>query len=176
MKMLRLTIVLSSLLLASPAGRPAWADVLNMGGTRDAATGQWTGLASLEFVPVGDPGNVENSTKLGRVGYSYRMGTHEVTTAQYCQFLNAVAKSDPCGLYNTLMANTASNYPGPGCGITRGTTDGGYTYSVVSGRENLPVNMIDWGDAARFVNWLANGQPAGQQGPGTTETGSYTLN
>lgn len=35
---------------------------------------------------------------------------------------------------------------------------------------------MSWGDAARFANWLTNGQPSGAQGPGTTETGSYTLN
>ena len=28
----------------------------------------------------------------------------------------------------------------------------------------------------RFANWLNNGQPTGTEGPGTTETGAYTLN
>ena len=28
-------------------------------------------------------------------------------------------------------------------------------------------------DAARFTNWLHNGQPTGPQGPGTTEDGAY---
>ena len=27
-----------------------------------------------------------------------------------------------------------------------------------------------------FSNWLQNGQPTGPEGPGTTETGAYTLN
>jgi hypothetical protein len=35
---------------------------------------------------------------------------------------------------------------------------------------------VSWGDAARFANWLTNGQPVGAEGNGTTETGSYTLN
>jgi len=39
-----------------------------------------------------------------------------------------------------------------------------------------PVNYVSWGDAARFTNWLHNGQPSGLQGPGTTEDGSYLLN
>jgi formylglycine-generating enzyme required for sulfatase activity len=34
-----------------------------------------------------------------------------------------------------------------------------------------PVNYVSWYDAARFTNWLHNGQ-----GIGSTETGAYTLN
>jgi hypothetical protein len=34
---------------------------------------------------------------------------------------------------------------------------------------------VSWGDAARFMNWLHNGQPTGAQGMGTTERGAYTL-
>ncbi len=37
-------------------------------------------------------------------------------------------------------------------------------------------NYINWGDGARFCNWLNNGQPTGPEGNGTTETGAYTLN
>ena len=38
------------------------------------------------------------------------------------------------------------------------------------------MNYVSWGDAARFANWLTNGQPTGPQGPLTTEDGSYYLN
>ena len=41
---------------------------------------------------------------------------------------------------------------------------------------NCPIYDVSWGDAARFVNWLSNGQPTGAEGPGTTETGTYALN
>ena len=34
--------------------------------------------------------------------------------------------------------------------------------------------MTFW-DTLRFANWLDNGQPKGAEGPGTTETGTYTL-
>jgi hypothetical protein len=37
------------------------------------------------------------------------------------------------------------------------------------------VTLVSWFDAARFANWLQNGQPTGGQGAGTTETGAYTL-
>jgi len=62
-----------------------------------------------------------------------------------------------------------------GCGISQTGTSGSYSYSVTS-NPNFPVNLVSWGDAARFVNWLQNGQPTGNEGPGTTETGVYTLN
>jgi formylglycine-generating enzyme required for sulfatase activity len=39
-----------------------------------------------------------------------------------------------------------------------------------------PVNFVSWGDAARFANWLHNGQPKGVQDLTTTEDGSYYLN
>ncbi len=100
------------------------------------------------------------------------MGKYDVTTSQYAQFLNAVAATDPYGLYSTTMA------PGPQlayCGIVRNGSPGSYSYSVMPGRENFPVSSLSWGDAARFCNWLANGQVSGAEGPGTTETGSYTL-
>jgi formylglycine-generating enzyme required for sulfatase activity len=46
----------------------------------------------------------------------------------------------------------------------------------VIGSADHPITYVSWGDAARFTNWLHNGQPAGAEGPGTTETGAYTLN
>jgi len=129
----------------------------------------------------GDPANPADSTGFGAVAYTYRIGTYDVTAAQYAAFLNAVAvTSDPFGLYNPSMAG------GPGtaaCGITRTGSPGSYSYNTTSSgyvgvnSGNFPVNFVSWGDAARFANWLANGQPTNTtEGAGTTETGSYTLN
>ena len=56
-------------------------------------------------------------------------------------------------------------------GINRSGSSGSYSYSVTTGLENRPVALVSWFDAARFANWLVNGQ-----GAGDTETGSYTLN
>jgi formylglycine-generating enzyme required for sulfatase activity len=107
----------------------------------------------------------------GAVDYPYRIGRFEVTAGQYIQFLNAVAATDAYGLYDTRMSTHFL-----GCGITCSGSPGAYTYDVVPERETRPVNYIDWGDAARFCNWLTNGQPTGLQGPATTEDGSYYLN
>ena len=95
-------------------GTAAQADVFNMGGTRNA-DGTWTGLASLEIVPVGNLGNTGEWSGqsyggygpdriCGAVGYAYNIGKYEVTAGQYTEFLNAVARtSDPYGLYNASM-------------------------------------------------------------------------
>jgi formylglycine-generating enzyme required for sulfatase activity len=63
-----------------------------------------------------------------------------------------------------------------GCGIQRIGTPGSYLYDVAPDWANRPVNHVSWGDAARFANWLHNGQPSGAQELSTTEDGSYLLN
>ena len=128
----------------------------------------------VETVTVGNPGNagdpIEFQGTFGAVDYVYAIGRHEVTTGQYAAFLNAVAASDPHGLYDTRMWSHAE-----GCRIERTGAPGSYAYSVAPDWANRPVNFISWGDAARFANWLHNGQPTGAAGPSTTEDGSYFL-
>ena len=154
----------------------ARADVFNMGGTQNS-NGTWNGLASLSFVTVGNPGNASDTTGYGAVGHTYRMGTYDVTTAQYTAFLNAVATgSDPEGLYSPSMAVLGGNtYAQGGCGIVRNGAAGNYTYTVATAYQNFPVNYVSWGAAARFCNWLQNGQLTAPEGNSTTETGAYTL-
>ena len=53
-------------------------------------------------------------------------------------------------------------------GITRRGDEGSFTYAVKPGRGNQPVGWVSWYDAARFANWLHNGQ-----GNGSTEIGAY---
>lgn len=171
-------IILTAMLVVFAVGQVQAVDVFNMGGTRDPATGTWTGVASLEMVMVDNPGNAaEPHYAHGAVAYTYQMGKYDVTAAQYCGFLNAVASADPYGLYSPGMAPGQNS----ACGITRSGTAGSYSYLVTSGHENWPVNYISFGDAARFCNWLQNGQPTGAltgnpaQDSGLTEDGAYTI-
>jgi formylglycine-generating enzyme required for sulfatase activity len=130
---------------------------------------------TIEFVPVGDAGNSPdvltncNGSDCGSVPYAYQIGRFEVTNAQYAEFLNAVAKADPNGLYNASMSSDARG------GITRSGGSGSYSYSVKSGRGNQPVVFVSFYDALRFANWLHNGEPTGAQSAGTTEDGAYTI-
>ena len=117
---------------------------------------------TIDWVNVGNAGNAADSTSYGAVSYAYQIGKYEVTNAQYGAFLNAAAKTDSYGLYNSSM----SSY-----GITRSGSSGSYTYSVTTALANRPVVYVSWFDAARMANWMMNGQ-----GSGSTETGTYTLN
>jgi formylglycine-generating enzyme required for sulfatase activity len=116
---------------------------------------------TMDWVNVGNPGNAADTTGYGAVGYAYQIGKHEVTNSQYGAFLNAKGASNSGAIYNADMAST---------GITQSGSSGSFSYSVTSGFENKPVVHVSWFDAARFSNWLGNGQ-----GDGDMETGAYTL-
>jgi sulfatase modifying factor 1 len=143
----------------------ALADVFDMG----------PGLTSVQFVTVGNPGNAPDIRykyiSIGSVDHVYQIGKYEITAGQYTEFLNAVAKDDPHGLYNPALAYPASPYLG--ANIQRSGSTPNFSYSVAADWANRPVNYISFWDAARFANWLQNGQPTGAQGPGTTESGAY---
>jgi formylglycine-generating enzyme required for sulfatase activity len=132
---------------------------------------------SIDTVVIGNAGNGGELSggflpvvMSGGVTYEYRIGTYEVTVGQYTAFLNAIAASDPHGLYNESMATNLNV-----AGITRSGTAGSYSYSVI-GSTSKPVTYVSWGDSARFANWLHNGQPTGAQDASTTEQGAYSLN
>ncbi|MBE7498372.1 MAG: SUMF1/EgtB/PvdO family nonheme iron enzyme [Verrucomicrobiaceae bacterium] len=121
----------------------------------------------IQWSAVGNAGNANDSTGYGAVDYDYMIGTYEVTNAQYAAFLNAV---DPGGtntlsLYNGNMGSTARG----GISFISGNAAGS-KYQVKANMDNKPVNWVSWFDAARFSNWMQNGQ-----GSGNTESGSYTL-
>ena len=141
---------------------------------------------NIETVPVGNPGNAGELSGagaggfgpdviVGAVGYEYNIGKHEVTAGQYTEFLNKVAGVDAYGLYSASM--WSSSY---GCKIERytgnGTSGSPYQYRVAGDYANRPVNLVSWGDSARFANWLHNDQPTGAQDANTTEDGAYALN
>ncbi len=131
----------------------------------------WAQPVTIQTVTVGNPGNAADSTGFGAVAYTYSIGTYDVTSSQYTAFLNAVAATDTYSCYNSAMSGTTNGNPG----IIQSNSSGSYTYSVTGGRGNNPVTDVSFWDACRFANWLANGEPTGPEGAGTTETGTYTL-
>jgi len=122
----------------------------------------------VDLVPVGNTGNAADDTGYGAVDYAYQIGTYEVTNAQWCEFLNAkAALGDSYNLYSTSMAGDYGGIDRSGSG----TTEDPYVYTSKGGDsnwDNRPVNWVSFWDAARFCNWMHNGQ-----GDGDTENGSY---
>ncbi len=123
-------------------------------------------VVNIGYVNVGNINNVADSTGYGSVAYNYKIAKNETTIGQYAEFLNAKAKSDPYALYNPSMASITHI-----AGISQSGSIGSYAYSVIGSSVNKPITYVSWFDAARFCNWMQNGQ-----GGGSTETGAYTLN
>jgi formylglycine-generating enzyme len=130
---------------------------------------------TYEMVTVGDPGNdadVSTGSPYGEVAYAYQIGTYDVTIGQYTAFLNAVdpTGTNPHDIYNSSMAGDLNI---AGIAFSRHASAGS-KYSVMNNAgdsSNRPITYVSWFDAARFANWMTNGQ-----GNGSTETGAYTLN
>jgi formylglycine-generating enzyme len=120
---------------------------------------------TIDLVTVGDAGNAPKTVAglgpVGAVDYSYGIGKYEVTNAQYAEFLNA--KAELKGPHKLWNQNTAIARTG------RGTARRPYEYVVASADAQKPVVGVSFSSAARFANWMSNGQ-----GAGDTEIGSYT--
>jgi formylglycine-generating enzyme required for sulfatase activity len=148
------------------------------------------GEVTFHWAAIGNPGNASDTLTMtkpngvsagdgtsgyGSVGYTYSIATRNVTNSQYVEFLNKV---DPSGTNGLLFTNNMTdlkiggvNYPAYTGGINKNSAAAaGSRYSVKSGQENLPVVHVNWARAARFVNWMANGQ-----GSGGTESGVYDM-
>jgi|GEM_PF-433383 len=150
------------------------------GGFRIAGTSMPTDPVQVDMVTVGDPGNLSDpATGFGAVDYRFQIAKTHVTIGQYTAFLNAVAANDPNQLYNERMATDLNI-----AGIARQGEPGNYSYSVINPQgvqtihatgPDRPITYVSWSDAARFANWMSNGQPSGPAGPTTTENGAYNL-
>lgn len=80
---------------------------------------------TIDFVPIGNPGNAgdASSSGLGAVSRPYRMGAYEVSSSMI-------------DAYNAVSGGPTLNL------------------SEVQSGPNRPVVAITWNQAARFVNWL----------------------
>ena len=129
---------------------------------------------TIDMVTVGNSGNANDTggTNNGAVNYEYQIGKYDVTIGQYTAFLNAADPNgtNPNGIYNASMATDLNI---AGISYTAGASAGA-KYAVINNggnSSNRPITYVSWFDAARFANWMTNGQ-----GSGSTEDGAYTLN
>ena len=135
---------------------------------------------TIDYTTVGNPGNPANTNGWGAVSDVFQISKYETTNTQYAEFLNKVDASgtNPNGVYNSQMGSDVLG------GITfNGAAPNGSKYSVKPGAPvgspgstsyaQMPVLFTTWFSAARFANWLQNGQ---QTSAASMETGAYTLN
>ena len=141
---------------------------------------------SLPLVNIGNPKNKADVTPNGTYGatsYEFRISQTETTVSDYVAFLNAAAKytTDSNGnkleyLENLYSAKEMGRDKQIQAQVIR-TGDGknGYTYTAGTGTEMQPMANISWLSAARFANWMHNGQPiqTGYTANPGTESGAY---
>ena len=132
------------------------------------APGAFAAPLTLRTVTVGDSGNEPDQNGLGKVDYVFEITDKHITNDVYARFLNAV---DAYGtnvrkLYNERMS--AGQHGGL---VFEPGAKPGEKYRARDGMEERPIYYVNWVDAARFCNWLANGSKIGS----STELGSYNL-
>ncbi len=86
---------------------------------------------AIEFVPIGNPGNVADTTgkpnPAGSVAYAYRMGKFEISR-------DMITKANNEGGLGITMNSMGFVTGGP--------------------RDEMPATGVSWFEAAQFVNWL----------------------
>jgi formylglycine-generating enzyme required for sulfatase activity len=89
---------------------------------------------NMDFVPIGHAGNAADTggtVGCGAVGYNYRMGTYEITNAQWNAFTTAAG------------APAGNGY--------------GYSYSAQFTGAQQSAGNVSWYEAAQFCNYLTSG-------------------
>ncbi len=119
-------------------------------------------LSGIDFVNITHPGNApwagdgtpdDQSIGRGGVGYEYRIGKFEITTAQYVEFLNAAFDRAPSDWIPHLFAPGGAGFAAV---PTTPNSPGGRRWIVPAGKEMNPVGATDWRSAAIYANWLHN--------------------
>jgi formylglycine-generating enzyme required for sulfatase activity len=105
---------------------------------------------TIDFVPIS--GSTNPTSDYGIVPNDYRMGTYEVSNAQWDRFKSAY-------------------------GAVTGTPSYAYYYDPSYTGENVPTNCVSWYEAAQFVNYLntSTGHQAAYKFTGTQGQSDYTL-
>ena len=133
---------------------------------------------TVDWRNIGNPGNPAYFGNpgfpggVGSVNYNYQMSRTETTRGQFAEFLNAVASNPSAPSYVTTLFSGSAGF-----GITRTLSGGSYSYTATS--PTSPITNVSWTMAARYVNWLNNGQPTITSGSAAwnsaLNSGAYTM-
>lgn len=86
----------------------------------------------IEFVTIGNAGNVADASGYGAVDYEYQIGKYEVTNAQW-----------------DLFVATA--------GAPTGIPSFAYDDNTFWAGDSIPASMVSWYEAVQFCNYLTSG-------------------
>jgi formylglycine-generating enzyme required for sulfatase activity len=120
--------------------------------------------SGIDFVRVGAIGNApwagngtvgDRAVGRGSVGYEYKIGKMEVTTAQWVEFFNAAFDRPSNDLLPHLTPPDSGHW---GAQSATPMTPGAQRWSVIPGQSLHPVGDISWRMAAIYCNWLHNGK------------------
>ena len=125
--------------------------------------------SGIDFVRITSPNNAswpgttpptpgDRAVGRGSVGYEYRIGKFEVTTAQWVEFMNA-ALDRPAS--DRLPHVSAPSFWG--AASTTPQNAGGRRFVVPAGRGTLPTGNISWRTAAIYCNWLCNDKASNRE-------------
>lgn len=161
---------------ASVIGQSADHALANQPANQSCADGPFNQTIPDPWVRIGNPGNARDPVyKVGRVDYEFEMARHQVTNAEWCEFMNAVGveKSISLGLYNPDMSTgvcggidlvTSPNASDPDPGACTNQTI--KQFRSKTGWSARPVVYVGYRDAMRYCNWLQTGD---------TEKGAYDV-
>lgn len=138
-----------------------------------APAGAWADIdpnSGIDFVTITHPNNApwagtspptpgDRAVGRGSVGYEYRIGRFEVTTAQWVEFFNAAYDRPDAGSAPLPFLLPPQTW---GAVETASINGGTRRWRVPAGREMNAVGDIGWRMAAMYCNWLHNNK-AGQR-------------
>jgi hypothetical protein len=113
--------------------------------------------SGIDFVTIDHPGNAawqgngtpgDQAVGRGGVDYSFRIGRYEVTTGQWCEFMNAAL--DRPASDSIPFVSAPSNWGA----VPTTPQNGGQRWTVPAGREMYAAGGVDWRTCAIFCNWL----------------------
>ncbi len=83
---------------------------------------------------------------------------HAIMVRDYYSMLTSVATHDPLQLYSDEMAADPEEY-----GIIRTETPGGYSYTMVAGMEDQPMNKLSQQQQDYYTHWVEQDSPQGEE-------------
>jgi hypothetical protein len=134
----------------------------------------------IQWSTIGAPGNPAypgpdpygNVIGRGSVGYEYRIGTYEVTTQQWMEFVNTYTVRGGDWTWFSVPsfwgADNDPTYSGPGQRFSLRNPQSGM----------LPVVGLTWRQAAMYCNWLCNARDPSPEAiaHGAYDTSTFTQN